>query len=117
MRHTNRSRAPPNWWSSPSPLGSSSGDRMERRYFLGTVLMTSAFAHLGTIRTVEAGDRAPREFSAVGRTVDWINSPPLTPEHLAGKVVLVNVWTLNEITPKTACRLIDGLSIRFVAPV
>ena len=23
----------------------------------------------------------------------------------------------NEITPKTACRLIDGLSIRFVAPV
>jgi thiol-disulfide isomerase/thioredoxin len=66
---------------------------MERRYFLGTVLMTSAFAHLGTIRTVEAGDRAPREFSALGRAVDWINSAPLTPEHLAGKVVLVNVWT------------------------
>jgi thiol-disulfide isomerase/thioredoxin len=66
---------------------------MERRYFLGTVLMTSAFAHLGTGRTVEAGDRAPREFSALGRAVDWINSPPLTPEHLAGKVVLVNVWT------------------------
>jgi len=66
---------------------------MERRYFLGTVLMTSAFAHLGMIRTVEAGDRAPREFSALGRAVDWINSPPLTPEHLAGKVVLVNVWT------------------------
>jgi len=66
---------------------------MERRYFLRTVLMTSAFADLGTIRTVEAGDRAPREFAALGRAVDWINSPPLTPEHLAGKVVLVNVWT------------------------
>jgi len=32
----------------------------------------------------------------------------MTPEH---------EQVLNEITPKTACRLIDGLSIRFVAPV
>ena len=31
--------------------------------------MTSAFAHLGTIRTAEAGPRAPREFSALGRAV------------------------------------------------
>jgi thiol-disulfide isomerase/thioredoxin len=66
---------------------------MERRCFLETALMTSAFAHLGTIRTVEAADRAPREFAALGRAVDWINSPPLKPEHLAGKVVLVNFWT------------------------
>ena len=57
--------------------------------------MTSAFAHLGTIRTAEAGPRAPREFSAFGRAVDWINSSPLTPERLAGKVVLVNVWTYS----------------------
>jgi thiol-disulfide isomerase/thioredoxin len=55
--------------------------------------MTSAFAHLGTIRTAEAGPAAPREFSAIGRAGDWINSPPLTPERLAGKVVLVNFWT------------------------
>jgi thiol-disulfide isomerase/thioredoxin len=55
--------------------------------------MTSAFAHLSAIRTVEAGDRAPREFSALGRAVDWINSRPLTPERIAGKVVLVNFWT------------------------
>ena len=55
--------------------------------------MTSAFAHLGTIRTAEAGPRAPREFSALGRAVDWINSLPLMPERLAGKVVLVNFWT------------------------
>src|SRR5258705_273140 len=32
----------------------------------------------------------------------------MTPEH---------EQVLNEITPKAACRLIDGLSIRFVAPV
>ena len=55
--------------------------------------MTSAFAHLGNFRRAEAGDRAPREFGALGRAIDWINSPALTPEYLAGKVVLVNFWT------------------------
>src|SRR5712671_2468941 len=66
---------------------------MDRRCFLGRALMTSAFAHLAAIRAAEAGDRAPRELSALGRAVDWINSSPLTPERLAGKVVLVNFWT------------------------
>src|SRR5258707_575749 len=66
---------------------------MDRRCFFRRALMTSAFARLGTIRTAEAGPRAPREFSALGRAVDWINSPPLSPERLAGKVVLVNFWT------------------------
>ena len=65
---------------------------MDRRCFLGSALMTTAFAHLGTMRA-EAGDRAPRELSALGRADDWINSPALTPERLAGKVVLVNFWT------------------------
>jgi hypothetical protein len=55
--------------------------------------MTSAFAHLDTIRTAEAGLRARREFSGLGRAVDWINSLPLTPERLAGKVVPVNFWS------------------------
>src|SRR5258706_5320446 len=64
MRHTNRFLGPANWWSSPFPLGSSSGERMERRCFLERALMTSACAHLGTIRTAEAGLRAPQEFSA-----------------------------------------------------
>jgi len=66
---------------------------MDRRCFIGKALMTSAFAHLGTIRTAQAADRAPRGFSALGRAVGWINSPPLTPERLVGKVVLVNFWT------------------------
>jgi len=54
--------------------------------------MASAFAHLG-MRRVEAGPRAPRELSALGRAVEWINSPPLTPERLVGTAVLVNFWT------------------------
>ena len=73
-----------------SPSQVAERDCMDRRCFLGRGLITSAFAHLGTIRTAAA---APREFSALGRAVDWINSPPLTPERLAGKVVLVNFWT------------------------
>ncbi len=55
--------------------------------------MSSAIAHLGTIRRAEAAGRASREFAALGRAVDWINSPALTPDRLAGKVVLVNFWT------------------------
>jgi hypothetical protein len=42
---------------------------MERRCFLERALMTSEFARLSTIRTVEAADRAPREFAALGRAV------------------------------------------------
>jgi thiol-disulfide isomerase/thioredoxin len=66
---------------------------MDRRCFLERALMTSAFAPLGMVRPAEAAGRTPREFAALGRAVDWINSPPLTPERLAGKVVLINFWT------------------------
>jgi thiol-disulfide isomerase/thioredoxin len=66
--------------------------------------MTIAAAHLGMFGRlraeglaeagkVEAQDRAPREFSALGRAVEWINSPPLMPDSLAGKVVVVDFWT------------------------
>ena len=36
---------------------------------------------------------APRELAALGRAKDWLNSPPLTPEMLTGKVVVVNFCT------------------------
>jgi thiol-disulfide isomerase/thioredoxin len=55
--------------------------------------MTVGAAHLGMFGTSEANDPAPRELSALGRAVEWINSPPLTPPSLAGKVVLVDFWT------------------------
>lgn len=34
-------------------------------------------------------------FPSLGGAVDWLNSPPLTPEQLRGKVVLVNFWTYS----------------------
>jgi thiol-disulfide isomerase/thioredoxin len=52
--------------------------------------LTEALAQAGK---VEADDRAPRELSALGRAVDWINSPPLKPQNLVGKVVVVDFWT------------------------
>jgi thiol-disulfide isomerase/thioredoxin len=33
------------------------------------------------------------EFPSLGGATGWLNSPPLTPEGLRGKVVLVQVWT------------------------
>jgi len=40
-----------------------------------------------------AAKGASREFTALSRASDWINSPRLTPERLAGKVVVVDFWT------------------------
>ena len=36
---------------------------------------------------------ASRQLTAIGRATEWLNSPRLTPEALAGKVVLVQFWT------------------------
>jgi thiol-disulfide isomerase/thioredoxin len=55
--------------------------------------MTIAAAHLGMFGKAEAIDRAPRELASLGRTVEWINSPPLMPDSLLGKVVVVDFWT------------------------
>jgi thiol-disulfide isomerase/thioredoxin len=77
----------------------------DRRGFLRGAMMTIAAGHLGMVGPpsplrgfgatgkAEANDRVPREFSALGRAVEWINSPPLMPESLVGKVVLVDFWT------------------------
>jgi thiol-disulfide isomerase/thioredoxin len=53
----------------------------DRRRFLGTAGMMIAAA------------RQSRELAALGRASDWLNSPPLTPAALLGKVVLVDFWT------------------------
>ena len=56
--------------------------------------MTIAAAHLGMFGAARIGSDAPRrELAAIGRASEWLNSPRLTPESLAGKVVLVDFWT------------------------
>jgi thiol-disulfide isomerase/thioredoxin len=77
---------------------------MERRHFLGRTAMAMVGAHLGIfpplpLRGVggtgaaEAGQRESREFAAIGRATEWLNSPRLTAASLLGKVVLVDFWT------------------------
>src|SRR5688572_7759349 len=65
----------------------------ERRRFLGKVGMTMAAAHFGALGAAEAADRQPREFAALARATEWLNSPRLTPADLRGKVVVVDFGT------------------------
>ncbi|HJZ73377.1 MAG TPA: thioredoxin-like domain-containing protein [Vicinamibacterales bacterium] len=54
--------------------------------------MAVTAAPIGLFRTAE-GKGAPRELAAVGRATEWLNSPRLSTESLAGKVVLVDFCT------------------------
>src|SRR6187200_2140590 len=63
----------------------------KRRRFLTRAAMAFAGAHLGIFEAHAIG--ASREVAAFGRAVNWFNSPRLTAEDLAGKVVLVDFWT------------------------
>ena len=83
-------------------------DRNRRRFFTRSAL-TVAAAHLGAfdwlnvedtphvsgaVATAEAGaQRTPRQLSALLRASEWLNSPRLTAEALAGKAVLVDFGT------------------------
>jgi thiol-disulfide isomerase/thioredoxin len=55
--------------------------------------MTITAAHLGLFGSADGAE--PRELAAIGRANEWLNSPPLTPASLAGKVVLVDFWTFT----------------------
>jgi thiol-disulfide isomerase/thioredoxin len=69
--------------------------------------MSLAAAHAGVFSGIVGGNDAhtlaaaaqagrqgaSRELVAIGRAEQWLNSPRLTPESLARKVVLVDFWT------------------------
>jgi thiol-disulfide isomerase/thioredoxin len=65
----------------------------DRRRFLGRAAMTMAAAQLGIFGSADGADGEPREFAAIGRATEWLNSPRLTAASLRGKVVLVDFWT------------------------
>ena len=54
--------------------------------------MAIGSAHVGMFGAAELKG-ASRELAAIGRASEWLNSPRLTPDSLAGKVVLVQFWT------------------------
>jgi hypothetical protein len=68
----------------------------DRRRFLGSAAMTMAAVQFGVLATAEAQSRESREFAAIGRATEWLNSPRMTAATLAGKVVLVDFWTWAE---------------------
>src|SRR5262245_61719305 len=72
----------------------------DRRRFLSTAAMTAIAARLGVFGS--GGELMARttlqlstegELPSFGGATGWLNSPPLTPAGLRGKVVLVDFWT------------------------
>jgi thiol-disulfide isomerase/thioredoxin len=69
-------------------------DLIDRRGFLGAAAGALAAAQFGMSLPVQAqtGRPGPQMPSLAGAS-EWLNSEPLTPEALRGKVVLVQFWT------------------------
>ena len=66
-----------------------------RRRFLVTAAMTLAGSQLGMTRVVRAAERLPVEgkLPSLAGASGWLNTQPLTPDSLRGKVILVDFWT------------------------
>jgi len=65
----------------------------DRRRFLRDVAMTTVAAEFAMFGSADGRGRESREFAAIGRAAEWLNSACLTAADLAGKVVLVDFWT------------------------
>jgi thiol-disulfide isomerase/thioredoxin len=71
----------------------------QRRRFLGTAAMTMAAAQFGMIGCAKAQSTATVQLPiegklpSLGSATEWLNSPPLTPAGVRGKVVLIDFWT------------------------
>lgn len=66
---------------------------LHRRRFLGALAMTFAAAKFGTVGSYGSSRSNEGDFPSLHGATGWLNSNPLTPEDLRGKVVLVDFWT------------------------
>jgi thiol-disulfide isomerase/thioredoxin len=73
-----------------------------RRRFLGFSTMAIVAAHLGLTGCANAQSNKPAvrlvpegSMPSLAGATGWLNSPPLTPANLRGKVVLINFWTFS----------------------
>jgi thiol-disulfide isomerase/thioredoxin len=73
-----------------------------RRRFLGSSIKAIVAAHLGLTGCSNAQSNKPRirlvwegSMPPLAGATEWLNSPPLTPASLRGKVVLINFWTFS----------------------
>jgi len=72
----------------------------ERRRFIGTAAAALGAARLGVIGSAlqqmacaALTERDEGVLPSLGGATEWLNSPPLTPAGLRGKIVLVDFWT------------------------
>ncbi len=63
----------------------------DRRRFLATTAMAVAAVEAGMLRWTHAQGHG--DMPSLGGATAWLNSPPLTPAGLRGKVVVVDFWT------------------------
>src|SRR5580700_1098378 len=68
---------------------------LSRRNFLGTAPMIVAAAQLGTVASAEMWLAGGGGLEPLALATTWLNSAPLTPAELRGKVVLVEFWTYS----------------------
>ena len=82
----------------------SNAENIDRRHFLRTAAMTVGATGFGTITSAYAQNRntkaaaqlpAEGQMPSFGRATEWLNSKPLTPGDLRGKIVLINFWTYS----------------------
>jgi thiol-disulfide isomerase/thioredoxin len=61
----------------------------------GVALMAATYGNAGEVMAAATSSTLPigRNIPGFGGAIAWLNSPPLTPQLLRGKVVVVNFWT------------------------
>jgi thiol-disulfide isomerase/thioredoxin len=86
----------------PTEQQISTGIDQNRRRFLRSSTMAIVAAHLGLTGCANAQlNKSAVRLSSEGSmpslagATEWLNSPPLTPASLRGKVVLINFWTFS----------------------
>jgi thiol-disulfide isomerase/thioredoxin len=65
----------------------------DRRRFIGATAMTIAAARLGVSGAAKTQLPVEGELPSFGGATGWLNSQPLAPAGLRGKVVLIDFWT------------------------
>jgi len=91
----------------------------DRRSFLGTAAMTLAAAQLGVVACAKAQSggaiRLPSEgeFRSLAGAGGWLNSPPLTPPGLRGKVVLIDFWTYTCVNWRRTLPYVRGWAEKY----
>ena len=78
---------------------------IDRRHFLHTAVLTagvtglgraaSAYAQVGKTKAAAVPLSVEGQMPSLGRATEWLNSKPLTPADLRGKVLLIDFWTYS----------------------